>query len=488
MSMMTTAQSSIAADLDAFAEASWFTSAYMIAMSSITPLAGRLSQIFTPRLYVVFSTTLLAIGLFISAAAPTLAVFLLGRAVAGCGSGGLMSTSIILVLDMVSKKRRGLCIGLINCGYTTGVASGAVIAGLLAPTLGWRVIFWVQAPIALLLGPLLFFAIPRPSGDDANPFKPEYLLPNLARVDYVGAMTLTISVVLLLTSLASPQIIVWPILVSLPFFALFVVAESRWTTEPIIPVKILRARGVMFTCLAGLGLMMARWSILFFTPVYAMAVRGWSPASAGLFLIPTNAGFGVGGLLVGWLHIRQTGSYYISSLIIFVGFALASLVLSFLSTPESPVALYFSVIFLNGLFAGALMNYTLSHLLHLTSPAVHYIVTALLAMSRGFAGSFGSAVGGGYFARILKPSLEAGFAAHGLPPQPELVRELLGSPATVMRLTGTERLIATESYEHAVQMLFLAGSVLALVSTVVQAGVGWTPETDTGNGDSEVQD
>lgn len=108
-----------------------------IAMSSITPLAGRLSQIFTPRLYVVFSTTLLAIGLFISAAAPTLSVFLLGRAVAGCGSGGLMSTSIILALDMVSKKRRGLCIGLINCGYTTGVASGAVIAGLLAPTLGW---------------------------------------------------------------------------------------------------------------------------------------------------------------------------------------------------------------------------------------------------------------------------------------------------------------------------------------------------------------
>jgi hypothetical protein len=52
------------------------------------------------------------------------------------------------------------------------------------------VIFWVQAPIALVLGPLLFFAIPKPFGDDANPFKPEYLLPNLARVDYVGAMTL----------------------------------------------------------------------------------------------------------------------------------------------------------------------------------------------------------------------------------------------------------------------------------------------------------
>jgi hypothetical protein len=41
-----------------------------------------------------------------------------------------------------------------------------------------------------VLGPSLFFAIPKPSGEDANPFKPEYLLPNLARVDYIGAITL----------------------------------------------------------------------------------------------------------------------------------------------------------------------------------------------------------------------------------------------------------------------------------------------------------
>lgn len=108
-----------------------------IAASSVTPLTGRLAAIFTPRLYVIFASTILAIGLFITATASNLTIFLVGRAVAGIGSGGLMSIAIILAVDLASPKLRGLCIGLINAGYTTGLASGAVLAGLMTSSLGW---------------------------------------------------------------------------------------------------------------------------------------------------------------------------------------------------------------------------------------------------------------------------------------------------------------------------------------------------------------
>jgi hypothetical protein len=167
-----------------------------------------------------------------------------------------------------------------------------------------------------------------------------------------------------------------------------------------------------------------------------------------------------------------------SCLVIFVLFAVATSVLSYLSTPDSPTWLYVVTTFMNGLFAGSLMNYTLSHVLHLTSPHVHYIVSSLVAMSRGFAGSFGSAVGGGFFTRILKTSLEKGFAQHDSPPRPDLIRTLLGSPATVARLTGVERLVAIQGYEHAIRMLFLGGSLVALTATIFQAVTGWTSEVD----------
>ncbi|BDD64374.1 hypothetical protein MPDQ_000346 [Monascus purpureus] len=468
MSMMTTAQSEIATDLDAFAEATWFTSAYLIAMSSITPLAGRLSLIFTPRVFVFFSSLVLSLGLFITALARNITLFLLGRAVSGCGCGGLMSTSIILVLDLASKRRRGLCFGMINSGYTIGVASGAVLAGLLTPAYGWRCIFWVQAPVALVLAPLLFMAIPSHPHRSSNHGGTRSLLQNLARIDYGGALALTLAVVLLLSGLASTKINTIRVLLSLISLVTFLIIESEFAAEPIVPIAVLKTRSVLLTCSASMGLMVARWGVLFFAPVYAMAVRGWSPASAGLILVPTNAGFGLGGLLVGWIHIRKAGSYYISCLLVFFLFASSTFLLSVLSTPTSSTIAYVSAIFINGIFAGAASNYSMSHVLHLTSPHVNYIVTSLLAMSRGFAGSFGSAIGGGLFYRQLKIFLETGFAGHD-----ELIRKLLGSPALVSELTGPEKEVAVQSYEHAVRMLFLAGSILALAATVFQAGTGW---------------
>ncbi|KAL2867329.1 putative MFS multidrug transporter [Aspergillus lucknowensis] len=474
MSMMTTAQSQIATDLNAFGDTTWFNSAFLIAMSSVTPLSGRLTQVFTPRVYVLFSCVMLAIGLFITAAAPRLSVFLLGRALSGIGGGGLMITGVILTLDLVNQKRRAIFIGMVNFGMTFGVSVGAVLAGAIAPTLGWRLIFWVQAPMSLILGPVLFFAIPSHPHFEGDS-KTKSLGQKLKNVDYAGALTLATSIFLLLFSLAAPEIPLTPIVLSLVLFVIFWIIESKFASEPIVPTEVLKAKSVLLTCLAALTAMTARWAVLFYSPTYAMVVRGWSPASAGLILTPTNAGFGVGGLLVGWLHIRHGESYYMSNVMVYLLFAFSNLFIFALSTQTSIVALYIGAVFLNGFMIGASMNYTFAHILYLTKPEVHYIVIALVGMARGFAGSFGSAIGGGFFQRQLKAGLEDGFARHGLSGEDGLIHKLLGSPALVEQLTGVEKDVAMQSYEHAIKSLLLGGFVIMIVATIAQAGTGWTP-------------
>jgi MFS family permease len=119
MSGISTTQSTIAADLDAYESAMWFTSAYMISMSSVAPLAGRLAMIFSPATMVLLSSACFSAGALVTALAPSFAVFILGRVMLGIGSGGIMTLCMILVIQLTSKKRRGLWIGLTNAVRVT---------------------------------------------------------------------------------------------------------------------------------------------------------------------------------------------------------------------------------------------------------------------------------------------------------------------------------------------------------------------------------
>lgn len=115
---------------------------------------------------------------------------------------------------------------------------------------------------------------------------------------------------LFLYGMASTTIQWTPIAISGVLLPIFVFMELFVAQVPVIPISVLKSRGALLTCFAQLGFMCARWMVLFYTPVYAIAVRGWSPVEAGTILFPTNFGFGLGGLLIGALHIKRGGSFY----------------------------------------------------------------------------------------------------------------------------------------------------------------------------------
>ncbi|KAK8017946.1 hypothetical protein PG991_007136 [Apiospora marii] len=478
MSGMTMAQSTIAADLDAYEDAMWFTSAYLIALSSLAPLTGRLASIFSPRLMVLVASLFFAAGGLVTAVAGSFSVFLLGRVLSGMGGSAIMVLAFILVLELTSRRRRGLFVGMVNAGFTTGISLGAVVFGVMIPTAGWRALFAIQVPAGLVAGLGVYFAIPKSfsSGQDG---KEASIKEKLKKIDYLGAVVLTSTIVLFLYSL-SAQIQIIPLAISAGTLVLFVLIEYFVASDPIIPISVLQNRGALLSCLSQLGFMTARWTILFYAPITALAIFGLSPGASGSMLIPTNLGFGLGGILIGWVHIRRAGSFYAACLVCVALFAVTMFVLSLSSNPAVPGWLYVALLFANGVFTGATVNYTLAHLLHLTSPDTHYVATSLLGTFRGFAGSFGSAIGGGIFIRTLRGSLDQGFRAidGGSPLSPEraqLVKRLVGSPALVYGggLGEVDRRVAVQGYVDAVKVLFQAAAVLSVVVLLVQASTGW---------------
>ncbi|KAF2737165.1 MFS general substrate transporter [Polyplosphaeria fusca] len=474
ISILTTTQSAIAADLDAFDQVTWLTSSYLIAMSSLGPLMGRLSQLFSPRTCLFLATLIICAGTIVTSTSVSLEMFLVGRVMTGAGAAGVLIISSIIAIQMTSPKDRGLFIGLVNSGMTVGVSLGAVIAGALEPKIGWKPLFGIQAPLSLLAGFGILLGIPK-NFTANSAYKGVPFQQKVARIDYSGIVLLIFTTMLFLLGLSGPQILPTPLILSAISLPVFVLNEVYIAKDPIIPVSVLRSRGTLLTCLATTGFMMARWSVLFYTPVYALAVRGWDPAVAGSILIPTNAGFASGGLLAGIFHIRRNGSFYLPTLVAMSLFPVTLLALGFLNTAHSSSALYVVLVFCNGLLTGASLNYVLVHLLHLTLPEVHPIVLSLLATFRGFAGSFGSAIGGGLFARVLRKSLINGFENAGLNGEKDrdLIRRLVGSPALVRGLDHVRKDIAVSAYEKGLKALFFAGVGLAVIVTLVQAGTGW---------------
>lgn len=106
-------------------------------MSSGSPLAAKLAQIFSLRNCVFAASVVFAVGSLVTSHARTLAAFLLGRAVQGMASAGIMTVSFILVLELSGPERRGLFMGLVNTGFPAGVSIGAVVAGAVLPVAGW---------------------------------------------------------------------------------------------------------------------------------------------------------------------------------------------------------------------------------------------------------------------------------------------------------------------------------------------------------------
>ncbi|OHE95353.1 major facilitator superfamily transporter [Colletotrichum orchidophilum] len=474
---MTMTQSVVAEDLNAYSHAMWFTSSYLISMASLAPLFGRLATIFSPRILVLWLGGFFAVGGVVTSQAPSFWVFIGGRILTGMGGAGIMTLSVILVLELVGKKRRGVFVGLVNAGFTIGLSFGAVVFGALLPVIGWRALFGLQTPLGLLAGIGAFLSIPKSFSSD-HKTRGKSVLQKLAHIDYAGAFMLVLTIVLFLYGL-SGDINHLSLLLSAVSLLVFIVTEFKLVREPLIPISVLSSRGVLLSCTAQLLFMSIRWTLLYYTPIFVLAVRGYAPAIAGSILIPTNIGFGSGGLIVGWLHVRRNGAFWSPSVISLTCFAAAMFGLSLVATEGSPFWIFVLAVVLNGLATGATLNYTLAHLLHLSHPDEHFIATSLLGTFRGFGGSFGTAIGGGVFYRLLRSGLIASFTeldggrlAEG---RDELITKLIGSPALVFNggLSPAEHEIAVEHYAGASRGTWQAAAALAVVAILCQASTGW---------------
>ena len=128
----------------------WLTSGFLLTMAVVIPITGYLLERFTPRAVFLTSLSLFSTGTLLAALAPGFEVLLAGRVVQAAGTAVMVPLLMTTIMRLVPPERRGATMGTITIVIAVAPALGPTIGGAVLAGLGWRWMFGLVLPLALI--------------------------------------------------------------------------------------------------------------------------------------------------------------------------------------------------------------------------------------------------------------------------------------------------------------------------------------------------
>lgn len=290
-SSVTIALPEIAKDLNAADSINWAGTASLLANTVCQVLYGRLSDIYGRKSMLLVSIVLLFTANLLCGFASNGPEFYFFRALAGIGSGGVQSLTMVIASDSVSLRERGKYQGILGTSVGLGNIVGPLVMGSFVDKSTWRNFYRTFPGIIALMFVVVSLVVKGKKGELNS------VLTNkqkLMKIDYVGMFFACAGLVLILVPLSGGgTTFPWDSAIVIAMFVsggvclvIFAIYELKVPELPMIPLKALKNLTLSILLASNFLFGAAYYGFFYIVPYYYQLVRGFSPLRSAILLIP----------------------------------------------------------------------------------------------------------------------------------------------------------------------------------------------------------
>lgn len=386
-----TSMRTIADDLSGLSLQAWVTTAYLIVATIVTPIYGKLSDIFGRRPLFIIAISIFLAGSILAGFSTSMYELAVFRAVQGLGAGGLMALPLAIMGDILAPRERAKYQGYFLAVFGVSSLIGPLIGGFFADAsqimfiTGWRWVFLVNVPIGVvaLAIVLKFLHIPHTR--------------RAVRIDWWGATTVIIALVPLLLVAEEGRNWGWDSLGAISCYvigalgiAAFILSEKIMGDDALIPLKLFKSATFSMATVLGVLVGFGMFGAMMTLPLYLQLVNGASPTESGFMTLPMILGLMISSIVSGQL-ISRTGQYKVFPILGTAFMAIGFYVFTFASV-DKPVWFMMIGMLLVGLGLGQLMQTLTIASQNSVGPRDIGVATSSSTFFRQIGGTLGTAV------------------------------------------------------------------------------------------------